>query len=745
VVRGEQIDAQELNALKLEDDSALMLNGDREIAIEQSTIPTITIQSSDPLAAETADGSNPGGFTIFRTGDTTNALSVQYTVSGSATNGVDYNQLTGTVTIAAGASSVQLPINVLEDLDAEFAETVTVTLTEDASYSLDNSYKSRTVKIQDNEKAKVILTLPDATAAETTDGSNPGGFTLYRTGDTTNALSVQYTVSGSATNGVDYSNLTGIATFAAGANTLHLPINVLDDLDAEFNENVTVTLTEDVSYTLDNSFKSRTVTIQDNEPTPFITLITPNGGENLKTGYNYGITWNDNLNGNVRIDLYKGGIFNQTLFSSTTSDGSETWSVSDSLVAGSDYSLKIFSLDYNSILDTSTSYFTISKDWFIQNLSDSGIISQMRTLTADNILSRNDAIAVLGDTKDGGTIDNNEFNDLQTIVANFANAASTNLFTTENYVRVLTNKVVNADLANANYQKTALGNLSAGSNATHMDKLINKWFLGLDRPDTTDFYNGTVYQYQFVSGGALFQNEASDPDEAYYTDIYQGTLGDCYFLAALASTAFRDSSKIQDMFIDNGDNTYTVRFYKDNGEADYVTVDRYLPVYTDGTFIYARQKAADWGKPTDAQNEWWYALAEKAYAQLNESGWIGQDGTNSYSGIIEGFEYKTIKHVAGLTTTQYNSLNSSNIINAFNAGAWITIGSKSPLVGNIVEGHAYVMVGYEPATENEPEKFKLFNPWGIGADPERPGLVELTWSEIEDSFENWTSNYTLPA
>jgi hypothetical protein len=45
------------------------------------------------------------------------------------------------------------------------------------------------------------------------------------------------------------------------------------------------------------------------------------------------------------------------------------------------------------------------------------------------------------------------------------------------------------------------------------------------------------------------------------------------------------------------------------------------------------------------------ALAEKAYAQINESGWSGQDGTNSYQGIEIGHTSVALKHVTAKQTT----------------------------------------------------------------------------------------------
>ena len=55
--------------------------------IASNTIPTVTIQATEPLATWTGQ---PGTFTVYRTGDPTPTLNVYYTISGTASNGVDY-------------------------------------------------------------------------------------------------------------------------------------------------------------------------------------------------------------------------------------------------------------------------------------------------------------------------------------------------------------------------------------------------------------------------------------------------------------------------------------------------------------------------------------------------------------------------------------------------------------------------------------------------------------------------------
>src|SRR5207244_740076 len=146
-------------------------------------------------------------------------------------------------------------------------------------------------------------------------------------------------------------------------------------------------------------------------------------------------------------------------------------------------------------------------------------------------------------------------------------------------------------------------------------------FLGGDLPDL----GCASAQYRQVSG-SLFVNGPT------YNDITQGGIADCYFMSALGEVAKHSPSTIYNMFADNGDGTYTVRFFHGSTPA-YVTVNRELP--ESGNYAIF----AGWGGGmyNSSSNELWVALAEKAYAQLDESGWIGQDGNNAYHGIDYGW------------------------------------------------------------------------------------------------------------
>ncbi|KFB50192.1 AGAP012069-PA-like protein [Anopheles sinensis] len=110
-------------------------------------------------------------------------------------------------------------------------------------------------------------------------------------------------------------------------------------------------------------------------------------------------------------------------------------------------------------------------------------------------------------------------------------------------------------------------------------------------------------------------------------DVRQGKLGDCWFLASCASLA-----TVPELFVqvvpeenvefddDDYDGMFHFRFWQ-YGEWVTVVVDDRLPVNEKGNLLYGK---------TSTENEFWFALLEKAYAKLHGSyealvGGLGED------------------------------------------------------------------------------------------------------------------------
>src|SRR5688572_30348625 len=83
---------------------SIVAPGNATITIADNDVTCGTVATMD--GACSANGRDAGLFTFTRSGPTTSALVVQYSVSGTATNGTDYTPtLSGSITIPIGQAS----------------------------------------------------------------------------------------------------------------------------------------------------------------------------------------------------------------------------------------------------------------------------------------------------------------------------------------------------------------------------------------------------------------------------------------------------------------------------------------------------------------------------------------------------------------------------------------------------------------------------------------------------------------
>jgi hypothetical protein len=99
-----------------------------------------------------------------------------------------------------------------------------------------------------------------------------------------------------------------------------------------------------------------------------ITVTSPNGGEEWIKGEPYFIIWEDNLVGEVEIQLLSGDNFDSFVETSEPSDGTYTWVIPENTEPGTQYKIRIVSRDNSNILDESDDYFTISNPTKVEEL-----------------------------------------------------------------------------------------------------------------------------------------------------------------------------------------------------------------------------------------------------------------------------------------------------------------------------------------------------------------------------------------
>jgi uncharacterized membrane protein len=247
------------------------------VTIDDNDLPAVSVVAADAAAAES--GPDVGSFTVSRTGSTTNALSVSYTLTGTAGNGSDYS-LPTTVVIPAGQPSATVTVTPINDLVSEPPETVILTIAANALYAV-GSPTAATVTISDNDAPVVDINATDDSAAEA--GSATGTFTITRSGDLTAALTVNYTITGSATNGADYTSLSGSVVISAGVASATVVVTPVDDSADEANETVILTLAAGAGYTIGSS-NSDTVTIADNDGPAPLPGTMPTSKDQCKKG-----------------------------------------------------------------------------------------------------------------------------------------------------------------------------------------------------------------------------------------------------------------------------------------------------------------------------------------------------------------------------------------------------------------------------------------------------------------------------
>jgi len=170
------------------------------------------------------------------------------------------------VVLPAGSTSTTINLTPVDDTVDEYAETAILTLASGTGYLLDLfSPVNATVTIADND-LNAVSVVTAANGAE--QGGVPGSFTISRTGIRDLPLTVNYTVSGTATAGSDYTALSGTVTIPAssgiGTNSATVSFTPINDALIEGPESIIVTLSANAAYSL-GAANTATANIIDND------------------------------------------------------------------------------------------------------------------------------------------------------------------------------------------------------------------------------------------------------------------------------------------------------------------------------------------------------------------------------------------------------------------------------------------------------------------------------------------------
>ncbi|XP_009699452.1 PREDICTED: calpain-3 isoform X2 [Cariama cristata] len=195
------------------------------------------------------------------------------------------------------------------------------------------------------------------------------------------------------------------------------------------------------------------------------------------------------------------------------------------------------------------------------------------------------------------------------------------------------------------------------------------------------------------------------------TDICQGELGDCWFLAAIACLTLNKKLLCRviphdQSFIQNYAGIFHFQFWRYGDWVD-VVIDDCLPTYNN-QLVFTK---------SSQRNEFWSALLEKAYAKLHGSYEALKGGNTTEAmedftgGVTEFYEikdapkdiYKIMKHAIDRGSLMASSIDTI-----------MPMQYETRMSCGLVKGHAYSVTAVEETTFKG-EKIRLVrlrNPWG---------------------------------
>lgn len=225
------------------------------------------------LSAASTNESDENGLIFTVTLDHENATGAPIdfdfatTAAGSATAGSDFTAAGGaTISIAPGDATGAIAVEMLNDAAMEGDETVQA-LTGGSNFGrVDITGAETLATIQDDDQATATVIATDADATENSGNSGLITAALSIPNNTPDAITISYTVSGTAAAGSDYAALSATVQIPVGESSATIPVTTtLNDEVVEGPETVIVTLQSADQALVAIDTNPATVTIADDD------------------------------------------------------------------------------------------------------------------------------------------------------------------------------------------------------------------------------------------------------------------------------------------------------------------------------------------------------------------------------------------------------------------------------------------------------------------------------------------------
>ncbi|WP_425526275.1 putative Ig domain-containing protein [Xanthomonas hortorum] len=210
---------------------------------------TITATRTASIAVSPAsrneDSNAAFTYTVTLSQTNSSATTVNLTSGGTATSGGDYAGAVTSVVVPANATTASFPITPVADGTVEADETVVFSVASGSGYSIGNPSTATATILNDDAPSASIAVSP-ASVAE--DGATNLVYTVTLDQAPVNAVSVAFSIGGSATSGTDYAAVSSPLVIAAGQTSGTITITPTADATVEADETVVLTVVAGSGY-----------------------------------------------------------------------------------------------------------------------------------------------------------------------------------------------------------------------------------------------------------------------------------------------------------------------------------------------------------------------------------------------------------------------------------------------------------------------------------------------------------------
>ncbi|MFS4449701.1 HYR domain-containing protein [Maribacter sp. 2307UL18-2] len=355
-----------------------LVSGDADILIDGangSAIMTIVDDDSSIASIEAStqaiEASVNGQFTVSLSNPVSTPTILTYSIMGTATPDDDYVALSGSITIPSGDTIGSIDVIVIDDVLGEGSENIVLTITNVDSGVNIGTTNEAVVTIEDDDSSTVnIQSLGDA-SEPTVDT----GFEITLNAPLLIPATIDFTVSGTATAGVDYQAISGSVTIPANTLSVIIPVIVIDDDMVEYGgETVAITFDAAEDVLVFGAQTEAEITINDDEvPTPGIELIkTGELNGDLEVGALITYTFTVMNTGNLPLDIIQ---IEDPLLTSEVIPVSGILAPGEQVAISSDYEISQADIDEGKVTNTAYVFATDTVlGTTVDDNSDNGIV-----------------------------------------------------------------------------------------------------------------------------------------------------------------------------------------------------------------------------------------------------------------------------------------------------------------------------------------------------------------------------------